>query len=195
MTLPACTVTRVDILADISADAAADGEHLLRYVSAELEGTSVVQVTAAPSEVVGVRHGANTAEVSVEMLPLHLPVRYGANRTVARLRLEPSGRRNQQLIAITFTNGGSARNADVQHIRLFASRGETISAIASTLDGDRVRLVLDPPLTLESGATYMLEVRADVRASRRRTLQLHVEEAADVESAVCTGKRVCIQAH
>ena len=45
-----------------------------------------------------------------------------------------------------------------------------------------VRFVLSPPLILKKNQTRLLELKADVRASRSRTIQLIIEEPGDIEA-------------
>jgi hypothetical protein len=57
-----------------------------------------------------------------------------------------------------------------------------VTPVLPSLEGDLAPFVFDPPLLLEHGNVYLIEVRADVRASRRRTIRLLVEEPEDVEA-------------
>ncbi len=111
------------------------------------------------------------------------------------MRLTGDPRKDQQLLALTLTNGGSARGTDLRSLALYSSANKRLSGVVASLDGDRVRLVMDPPFFLQRSAQYLVEVRADVRASSRRTLALEVDEASDVETRTCTGTRTCVQAH
>ena len=45
-----------------------------------------------------------------------------------------------------------------------------------------MRFVLSPPLILKKNQTRLLELKADVRASRSRTIQLIIEEPGDIEA-------------
>jgi hypothetical protein len=194
--LKQCSTQTVQLLGDIAEDASAEGIHALEVTEIESglgDGISfkIQSGTTSPSRV---RAGATVSTINIESLPLLLPLRYGAGRTVGRFRIEAEGSRDQLLRAITLTNQGTATDTDLQRLVLRNSRG-ALSKVVASLDGDRVRLELDPPLVLSRGDSFVWEVRADIRASSRKTVLLTVEEPGDVEIQPCTGKRTCDQAH
>ncbi len=195
--LPKCTTTIVDILGDLSVDAAAAGEHLWSVSAIDAGGretriaSSGSSSTARPTTV-GV--GQTPGTIVVDYPELLRPVTYGARRTVLRLRVKAKDR-DQQVQSITLTNDGSARDSDLQNLYLQNSRGEKITSVAATMDGDRIELSFDPPLTLTRNDVRVLELVADVRASRRRTIRFTLEESSDLIAVPCVGKTVCNEAH
>ena len=56
------------------------------------------------------------------------------------------------------------------------------------LDTDRVRLSFDPPFLLRRNEERLVELRADVLASRRKTIRIVLEEESDVEATVKRGR-------
>lgn len=183
-TVDACGTRILTVAADFSASAAAAGEHrlTLEEVSADAPARAIAAAASSSSVPRATITPGASAELSIEFLPVRTSVTYGANRTLARLRLENDGRRAQSVLAITFTNDGSARDADLQNLALYNSAGERISATAEVLDGSILRLELDPALHLESRDEKVLELRGDVRASRKRTIEFTIEEPSDVEA-------------
>ena len=184
--IPACDTKTILVLADFSPNAAVAGEH---WMTVEHEsdidigdaGISLVRSSITPS-----RHqttgGRTRGSITVEYPSLLRTVRYGSNRTVVRVRLEADGLDDHLIGAITFTNDGSARDTDLQNLYLRAGRTRRLSKSARQLNGDTVRLVLDPPLRLEKNQKRLLELQADVRASRSKTLRLIIEQPSDIEA-------------
>jgi hypothetical protein len=184
-TVPACETRILTVAADVSASAAAAGEHRLSVEEVRADAPARILSAASSSSAprATVTPNASASTVAVEFLPVHTSVSYGANRTLARLRLQNDGRRAQSVSAIMFTNDGSARDADLQDLALYSSAGDRVSAVAAALDGSILRLELDPALVLDSRDEKVLELRGDVRASRKRTIEFAIEEPSDVEAA------------
>ena len=183
-TVSACKTTSLQILMDVSSTAEAGGEHRL--------GLSTVAAVLAPSATVLVQPQTRTALqpvrtaalgtgiVEVEYPRILKRVTYGKDRTILRLRLSVSGERDLQMTRLVLTNDGSARDGDLQNIVLHDNRGRPVSPVALRLHGDRVDLFFDPPVLLPRNASKVLELHADVLASRRRTIRFLVEEPADI---------------
>ncbi len=75
----------------------------------------------------------------------------------------------------------SASDADLQN--LFVSfRGRAVTFLAPRMQGERVRLEFSPPLSVGKNQTLKFDLRADVRASRRRTIQFVIEAESDIEA-------------
>lgn len=188
--VPACDTRELWILADLSPDAGVSAQHALTIatsadVVADAEVTLDAGRTTAPTTVGG---GEAVGSVSVEMLDLPRRLTYGSTRTVARIRLTADGERPQLLRSITLTNDGSARDADLRNVVLQSAAGDDLAGPVDSMDGDVVTLVLDEPLLLGRNDTVLLVVKADVRASRRRTVRFGVEEPSDVDAVVCAGR-------
>lgn len=183
--IPACETEEISILADFSQDAAVAGEHWMTVEQAN-------DIGAGTSKVSLIRDGSPQRQrtaggrvrggISVEYLRLIKTVLYGKSRTVMRIRLAADGVEDHIIRAITVTNNGSASNADIQNMFLRVGRNRSVSSVVRQLDGEIVRFVLDPPLLLKKNQKRLLELQADVLASRRRTLQLIIEQPSDIES-------------
>lgn len=184
LTVPSCETADIVIMADFSVDALTAGEHRITVEKPEDIDAGDATVTLQQSSSIapvrtttGVQQGSMTAE----FLPLLTRVTYGDHRTVARLRLSVEGSYNQVLDAITLTNDGSARNTDLQHLTLETSRGQVLASLAS-LRGYLAPFVLSTSFSMERGQVFLLTVRADVRAGRRRTIDFTLEEPGDLVS-------------
>lgn len=182
--VPACRTVALQALADFSAGAAVAGEHALAIRSPEgidAGGTSVSLLSM--TQPAGIRRTASgeAGSISVTFLPLIGRVRYGAQRTVARMSLTADGDSDQWLDAVMLTNDGSARGTDLQNLSLQTQR-KTVLARAAALEGSVVCFILEEPLFIERGQTVRVDVRADVWASRRRTILFLLEEASDLAS-------------
>ena len=183
LTVPSCGTADIVILADFSADALAAGEHRITVERPEDmdAGDATVTLLASPRAPVRTTTGVQQGSMAAEFLPLLTRMSYGDHRTVARLRLSADGAYDQVLDAITLTNDGSSRNTDLQHLTLETSRGQVLAGLASLRD-DLAPFVLSSPLSVERGQVFLLTVRADVRASRRRTIDFTLEEPGDLFS-------------
>jgi len=189
-TVPACGTKTVNFLADISAIAAVGGEHRLTAENAASIDAGGVSVQILSSDTLTLRRtvGSFLGSISVEYLPLLSYVRYGDHRTVARLRLSVSSERDQILKELLLTNGGSARDGALVNISA-ESGGKRVTQILPQMEGDLLRLTFNPSLLLSRNSTYLLDVRADVRSSMRKTVKLTVEEPSDVITEPVTRRR------
>lgn len=181
-TVPACEEATVDIVADMSSDAASGGEHAFivedetsvdagsHAVSLENKSDGTGTTRTAPSV---------SGSVSAEFLPLLKPVRYGQGRTVARLTLT-AREKDQTAVSIRLTNDGKATDDDLQNLVLVNAKGEAVTAMATAMDGNGVTLTFKPGFRLKKNATTKLELRADVTASRKRTIGFTLDEPSDL---------------
>ncbi|MEK7563863.1 MAG: hypothetical protein AAB544_05745 [Patescibacteria group bacterium] len=188
----ACGSANLTIFMDLSAEADVASEHRieLRGQDAVTAPGVAVKLSSVPASVRTVRTaGDTTGSVAVEYLRLLKPVRYGTRRVVARLKLSVSGNRAQEIRRIVFTNAGSAKNMDLRMISLRDARGQRLSSTVDHLQGDRVVILLDPPLRIERGGTRTVELTADVMASVRKTVRLLIEEPGDLISEEARGRR------
>ncbi|PIQ76693.1 hypothetical protein COU78_05370 [Candidatus Peregrinibacteria bacterium CG10_big_fil_rev_8_21_14_0_10_49_24] len=192
-TIEPCGKRTIQILADFSPNASVAGEHWFTIESATdvvANNTNVVLHSSRQPSKKFTGAGPTVGTISVEYPRLLQTLRYGENRTVARLRLSADGTSDHLIHFITLTNEGSARDTDLQNIYLRAGRSRTVSAVLDSLSGDTARLELQPPLILEQNQSRILEVRADIRASRSRTLRFLVEQPSDIQSEVIRRKSV-----
>lgn len=190
-TVPACESRIIIVTVDVSASAAPAGEHRLDLESVTASApVSIVSAAATTSSVprTTVTPSSFSPQVSAEFLTVHTSQLYGANRVLARVRLTNDGRRAAALTAITFTNDGKARDADLEDIALFASDGTRLTAEFSQLDGDRLRLEFEKAFVLQPSDEKVVELRGDVRASRRQTIDFEIEEPSDIEATEARGR-------
>ena len=185
VTVPACGTVSLEILGDVKSTAASSGEHAFSLVWAGSVVTDppvpVVLNLAGDAAARTVPVGTVVGTVTADPLPLPNTLSYGAARTLARLRLTAKGD-DRRLIAITFVNDGSARDADLQNLFLETSGHTRLSPTVLTLQGDRIRVELQPPLVLKRNEVRLVQLLGDVRASRRKTVRLIIQEQGDIEA-------------
>lgn len=184
-TLTACSSKTLKIFADISPNASAGAEHILSIVSnsAIEAGDASVSVSTVQSSEHTRLTPSSSGIISVSYPSLNTTVTYGSNRIVGRIRLSADTGDDHLIHAITLTNDGKARNADLTNIRLESSNRAVISSLAPFLDGETVRLTFDPPLLLGRNEEKVFLIKANVKASRRQTIRFLIEEPGDIESA------------
>jgi hypothetical protein len=191
-TVPSCSARDILIFVDYISTSNVAGEHRfeLSGIDAIIAPGAQVRVEAAPgSAMSGVRTAGDQAgRVAIDILKLLTFVRYGDNRVVMRLKFSAQGNIDQEIQRITFTNEGSASNADLQNIVLKDSRGHSISSVAKQLTGDRVVLTLNPPLFIVHGGSRTVELHADIRSGARKTVRFLIEEPGDVLSRDVRGR-------
>ncbi len=187
--IAACGFATIDIVTDFAEDAAVAGQHVFSVASGDIVLHSPGRVTVE-QQVQGLfsTAGGNNmhADINVSNLELPVPLTYGERRVLARVRLEASGRREQDVHAVTFTNDGSARGTDLQNLYLQASNGTVLSERMPAMDGRTVTIRLTNPYALKSRDTVLWLLKGDVRASRRRTVRLRIEEPGDIEATLRT---------
>jgi hypothetical protein len=178
-----CAAGTIDIVADFSSNAAIGGQHALVFVQGNFDAPRV-EVSVPQTPVTTQTTPLPAGSVTATLLDLPLQLSYGAGRTVARVQLDSSSDRDQYVTAITFTNEGSARGGDLQNLHLTTNAGVRLSDTVKTLNGDHVRVVLNPPFHLSANDRKLILLKGDVRASRRKTVELVIEEQSDIESSV-----------
>lgn len=180
--IPACGSMQFVIAADYAADAAVAGEHRFVVASAsDIDApdamVSLVQSTAGQPMV---STGVPVGSVDIAYLPLHRRPLYGTDRTLARIQLTADGRSDLQILSVTLTNDGSARDDDLQRLSVQSTGAKTLTDTVASMDGDIVHLMFVPPLQMNKNSTKLLELHGDVRASRRRTIDFVVKESSDI---------------
>ena len=181
--VPACSTRSIKIVADVSPHAAAGSLHRLSVTSAQDVSTdaSVKLLHGKPSQAARTAP-ANEGLVTVQFLPLPDDnVLFGSDRIISRFSLTATDT-DQSIAAITFTNDGSARDSDLQRLFLSGSSSEPLTSVQPILSGDTVRLSFSSPLLIERNATRIFLLHADVRASKRRTIRMTIQEPSDVEA-------------
>jgi hypothetical protein len=188
--IPACSTKEIIIAADFSTDAVAGGEHRLVLENAQdvnaggVAVTSTIVISPEIARTVGYREG----NIGATYLKLAQIVRYGRNRTVARFRLEADSISDQLIRSIMVTNTGTASDGDLQNLFFQASRGQKLTTKAVQMEGDHVTLLFDPPYLLPKGQDKVLELHADVFASRKRTIGFVIKEPSDIQASAKTGR-------
>lgn len=175
-----CASEQVVLAVDFSSQAQVASEHVFRVQAVEAKNATVTIDDAAQSTL-QVGASGTPAVVTAELLPVLTSINYGRNRTVARLSVQGTAGKDQRITAITLTNNGSAKDTDLQNLAWYTRTGERISAVIPQMQGRTARIVLDAFL-LEGRDTKLIELRADVRASRKRTIRWELEETADIEA-------------
>ncbi len=183
VSVPSCKSLDLTLYADIASTADASGEHAFTLVNLDAgKATVKLQQIAKQKTVQVVPSASASSQISIGYRPLYTDIVFGADRIVSRIALTADGRRDHSITAITFKNGGSAADTDVQNLYLATSAGEKVSSTIAHMDGSAVRVTFGDPFLLQSGQTKLLELHADVRASRRKTIGFIIEEPSDVEA-------------
>lgn len=188
-TVPKCSQEEMTIYADFSQTAAIAGEHRIELISVDA-GKATVRIdrklgSIRPPQTTA---GAPIGQISVDYLDINERIHYGSRQRVTRFTLAADNRDDHLVKAITFTNNGSARDEDLQNL-FIEFRNRKVSTTARTMDDDTVRLEFDPPFALPKNETLKFSLRADIRASRSRTLQFVIEEPSDIEAMPDRGRR------
>ncbi len=198
-TIPACGTRTVDVVGDFSSSASAAGEHAFALMwpsDISSQGNVKVTLQGVPSATrARSTSGSAGGSVAVESLSLLEQLTYGVHLTVATIRLTASGPKDQLLTGITFTNDGSARDGDLRNFFLESGDHRHLTPPAAQMQGRIVRLEFSPPFLLRAHEKTVLNLIADIRAGRRRTVDFVIEEPGDLEAAGCAGMRGCLQAH
>lgn len=191
--LQACATRTLTVAADFSDTAAVTGEHWFAIRSADaVSATATVRIekakVSASTPKPYTAGGTSVGTISVSYPSLNRRVRYGENQVIGRISLSADTVSDHIIQAITLTNNGSATDDDIQNIYLQTGASEQVTTVASSLDGDAVRLQFTPPLRLQKNQQRLFNIRADVHASRSRTLQIVIEEPSDIESSPVRGR-------
>lgn len=187
----ACTSTTVQVAVDIAPDAAITAQHWFTIPNNTfIQTDAAVQLRTTSSEV-AVTKIANSqiGTIDVNYLRLNTRVRYGTSQTVLRFQLQADNETDQLLQFITFTNNGSATNADLQNLFIATSAGKRVTAIVQQLTADKVTVQFSPEFLLKKNTSYSFSLKADVRASRSRTLQFKIEEPSDIQAIAARRRR------
>ncbi len=99
------------------------------------------------------------------------------NATISEFKLA-AGTNDVEVRRIALIQSGNIPNADLMNLELWMNGAKV--AAASAMDGDKMRFVLDAPLTIPQGQTRTFNVKADVSGYGGRTITTYVEYAADI---------------
>ena len=186
--IAACEDEDIVIYADFASTASIAGEHRIELRGIDA-GDSTVRIQRSIATAARTRKTAGVAvgQIDVDYLPLTRRVRFGARQIVSRFTLKPDNRDEHLLHAITFTNNGSASDSDLQNLYI-SFRNRRISTIAKHMSRDTVQIQFDPPFLLRKNNKLKFALRADVRASRSRTIQFVIEEPSDLQATPIKGR-------
>ncbi|MDD4318935.1 MAG: hypothetical protein PHW10_01250 [Candidatus Peribacteraceae bacterium] len=179
-TVPACGSAEVTLAADFASTAQSGAEH--RFSLAAVNADASVTIGADgqdPLSTLQVSPHTKQASVRVTFRDVLTSLYYGSNRTVARLLLTGIGS-DQRIRSITFTNEGSARDADLRNLFLETASGIRLSETVPHMDDRRVTVMLDPGLELRRNEAKLLHLKADIRAGRSHTIDWAIEEPSDI---------------
>lgn len=182
VTVPRCGAMEIQVLGDIAPDAHVAGEHGI-----ELVGVAGIESDAASVRVergtdrVRVRTSPTAAgALSVVFLRTHDRLSYNRLVTVARMQVSADNVTDHVLRRVTLTNGGTARNHDLEDLYLETSGGEVVSNVVAKMDGNTVSLTFDPSFHVKRGQTRVLELKALVKGSAYKTVSFSIEEDGDL---------------
>lgn len=193
LAIAAGTTATVTVRGNLSPQAAVSGLHRLEVRRTDIVATVPVesfttQVLAADP----VTPSTDSAAISVSYPALTAVPVYGRQRTVGRLQLSNTGTRDVALEALTITNAGTARGTDIMNLVLVTNRGQVLTEPAAKLaerSEKAARLSFTTPFLLRRGDQVTLGIRADLLASRRRTVQLLIESPSDITARRSTRRQ------
>jgi hypothetical protein len=183
-TIAPCAKRTISIVIDLSPSAAAGGQHVVGIMDG-LDIDSQQQTLEWHVDQGEVTQIVPSAVGSVNISYLSLDASqmlYGHARVLLRMQLRADATHDQTILAATITNLGKARDGDIQNLFIESSAGIRLTPVAVALQGDHIRLMFDPPLSLERNETKTLILRGDITASRRRTIRFTIEEPSDLEA-------------
>ncbi|MEQ1849060.1 MAG: hypothetical protein ABL890_00520 [Candidatus Peribacteraceae bacterium] len=182
VTIPACDVLRLTIVADLSIAADPTGEHSIQLATAPS-----VQSTALKTEYVSVASLSSMIKsspfdpgaVTVRFLPHQVNMLYGTIQTIARIQVTADQNGSHVLRNLTLTNAGSARGHEFIDMRLEDRKGNVLTRLTQHMDGRRVSFDFDPTYILNRGDTVLLLLRGEIRTSYAKTVDFELEEESD----------------
>lgn len=186
LTIDACKTRTINIAADLADSALPGGEHSIILMNAEdIDANASVSLQQSPVTVTETVPQSTGSITYAEVPTSSRNVLFGKGRTLLRFSLK-AVTKDRSVTAITFTNDGSARDADLQNLGIYTAGNQRVSAQTASMDGDSVRIVFETPLFLERNALRLFTLRGDVTASRRRTIDLTLKEPGDIEASSIT---------
>lgn len=184
LTIAPCETAIIEIMMDISENASVGGGHAIGIVDANDVDAGTARIIWKPRLPA---RAPTTSPASLGAVDATYPTLafdstlFGKQRLLLRLQLKSSAAHAQLLSAVTLTNDGKARDADVRSLFMTTSNGVRVTKIEPMLTGNWVRIVFDPPFLLQRNAATLLILRGDVVSSRRRTIHFILEQPSDVE--------------
>lgn len=184
LTVKKCEAVRVKILVDISRDATVAAEHGVTVSGASAVTSTAKSVTFLESDITQrvFTSPRDAGNITVNLLPIRGPLRYGRRETVARLQLTADSRNDHLLRSVTFTNLGDARDMHLLDFTLETRTGEVLTPLAQRMRGYAVTLQFDPTYILHRGRTVVFLLKAQINASQSKKVNFTIEEPSDLQS-------------
>lgn len=184
LTIAACSTRTILLEADYSPAAAPGGEHIITLNNtADISSTATSVTVSADGLTILSTTPATPVQLSVTFLPVQSSdVLFGSDRTVARFQLVSTSDHSQTVRSMVLTNDGTASNTDLQNLFLTTNGGTVLTDPLASLTGHTATFVFNPPLTITAHAIQLIQVHADVHASKRYTIQLILEEPSDLNA-------------
>jgi len=185
-TIPACEQREVDILMDLSSDAAVAGEHriVLDRPNAIDAGNAQVIYTRVQENLTRRTAGYSQGSIEFEYKNTTINARYGQNRELSKFTLSASSQNNHAVSAIRFTNRGTAKSQHLRNLFIDTGRNVRISKILPRMSGDIAYIEFDPQLILKKNQSRVFTLRGDIIGSTYRNIRFVVEEESDIVSRV-----------
>lgn len=183
-TVKKCEAARVSVLMDIASDATVASEHGMTIedaVSITSSAKSTTLLYADTTERV-IASPKRAGSVTVNLLPISGPLRFGRIETVARIQLTADTKNDHLLRSITFTNLGDARDMNLINFVLETRQGDVLTPVTQRMRGLRATLTVDQTYVLMRGTTVVFLLKAQINGSQSKKVQFTIEEPSDVYS-------------
>lgn len=186
LTVKKCEAVRVKVLVDISRDATVAAEHGVTISGASAITSTAKSVTLLEADITQkvFTSPKDAGKITVNLLPIRGPLRYGRRETVARLQLSVDSKNDHLLQAVTFTNLGDARDMNLLDFTLETRSGEVLTPLAQRMRGYAVTLKFDPTYILQRGRTVVFLLKAQINASQSKKVNFSIEEPSDLQSVL-----------
>jgi len=185
-TIPACEQREVDILMDLSPDAAVAGEHriVLDRPNAIDAGASQVVYQRGQQRVARRTAGYSQGSIEFEYKNTTVNARFGQNQELSKFSLNADNRDSHAISAIRLTNNGTAKSQHIRNLHIDTGRNVRISKILPRMRGDIAYIEFDPPLILKKNQSRVFTLRGDIIGSTYRNIRFVLEESSDIVSRV-----------
>ena len=185
-TIPACEQREVNILMDLSPDAAVAGEHRIILDGPEPVDAGNAQVIYQSGEQQVTRRTVGYSQGTIEFGYKNTTInaRYGQSQELSKFSLSASNQDNHAVSAIRFTNRGTAKSVHLRNLYIDTGRNVRISKILPRMSGDVAYIEFDPPLILKKNQERVFTLRGDIIGSTYRNIRFTVEEESDIVARV-----------
>ncbi len=184
LTLPKCGAVTFTVLGDMRTDSQVASEHgiILASVTDIVSSAKRTNLTMddPTKKVISMSPALAGESLTVRLLPTSAHVEYGHIESVARVQLTAGPGTAHLLKSITFTNVETARDMDLQWLSLETLSGTGLTAPVPHLRGYTATLEFSPTIILQAGETKVLNLKAEVHASRSKKINFVIEEPSDI---------------